>query len=123
MKVFLITCMTVLTLCGGCGDPYVPLTKVNDPKNTFELDFPLGGRVDDVLVYELSELNDPNFDKPAWAIENISKAISGRFRVTVPKVPKGFIQTIPSPPEQFELHEGQHYMILISYAGGATSLH
>jgi hypothetical protein len=116
MRIFIISCVTLLFVfgCNQC----LPLEKVSDRKNTFELKGALGS-IEFVNVFEWSEPNN-NFSNYVWCIKSRGWINGGRFRITVPEIPDGFVQVIPTPPEQFKLHTGKFYRIEVVYSSGPT---
>ena len=119
MRIFIISCITLLFVY-GC-DQCLPLEKVSGQKNTFELHGALGP-ITGVNVFDLSDPNNtsPNPLNVVWTIGNTKGESCMDFRITVPEIPKGFVQVIPKPPEQFELRTGKLYMIIVSYKSGPT---
>jgi hypothetical protein len=95
------------------------LEKVSSQKNTFELHGALGP-ITGVDVFDLSDPNDNPLNL-VWGIRS-TRWVSGmaEFRITVPEIPKGFVQVIPTPPEQFELRTGKLYKIDVYYRSGPT---
>jgi hypothetical protein len=119
MKMFIITCMAILFIVSGCGDRCLGLAKVSNQKNTFELK----GEYNRIWGIALFEISDPNAHRVnvsnlVWSARATKWVGGSTFRVTVPKIPNGFDQVIPRPPEYFQLRNGQLYEIQVSYSSG-----
>ncbi len=119
MRSLIISCITLLFLygCNQC----LPLEKVADKKNTFELRralLPIIG----IAVLDLSDPNKEIVDPTnlVWSIRSTRMVDGLYFRITVPEIPKGFDQIVPVPPGQFELIKGKLYGIIVTYKSGRT---
>lgn len=121
MKTIIIICL-ILSVCIGCGDPRYRIEKVPGKKNTFKLGLglPLRAPLDGVGVYELTDPNDESLNL-VWSIDNKDRHYAAYFRIAVPQIPDGYIQIVPSPPEQFQLRKGHLYRIVVCYTGGAST--
>lgn len=111
---FLIMICLVISCCGCFGDPVFGPEKVKGLPNTFRparnpLWFLHFKASEDKILWVLVE----DRTESVWKIKAIRDISLAGFRVTVGKMPEGFEQLIPEPPEKFRPVPGEEYTIHI----------